>query len=209
MPAVLVTGFEPFQQQSSNPSSRLARALHSQIIAGRPVVGVELPCVFQRALQELRQHLQRLQPELVICLGQAGGRSAISLERVAINIDDASIPDNAGGSPVDQLIEPQGPVAYWSRLPLKAIVQTLRQANIPAEVSQSAGTFVCNHVFYGLMHSLAERPDVRGGFIHVPYTPEQGKPNLPLEVMSQAIELAIQVSLTRSHDLRLSGGATH
>ncbi len=205
---VLVTGFEPFGGGQSNPSALIAQALDGRLIAGRAVVGVVLPCVFGLAAKELRKHLGQVMPELVVCLGQAGGRAAIGVERVAINIDDARLADNAGAQPVDVPIARGGPVAYWSSLPIKAIVAALDQAGIAAEVSQTAGTFVCNHVFYALMRAIAGKP-VRGGFIHVPFAPEQGEPSMPLAQMVQAIELAVVTATQARVDLRVAGGATH
>jgi len=144
-------------------------------------------------------------------VGQAGGRAEITPERVAINVDDARLADNSGQQPVDRPVVKEGPAAYWSTLPIKAIVQALRKRDIPATVSQTAGTFVCNHVFYGMMHELRGQKQIRGGFIHVPYLPEQtgDKPSLPLVTMTQAIAVAIEVSLRRQRDLRRTGGATH
>lgn len=209
---ILITGFEPFNGATVNPSAEIARCLHGRHIRGHEVVGIELPCRFGQAVTVLKKHLRSLDPVLVICLGQAGGRTGITPERIAINIDDASIADNAGRQPVDRPVVKNGPAAYWSTLPVKAIVHALTAHEIPAAVSQTAGTFVCNHVFYGLMHSLSGMPDTRGGFIHVPYLPEQAKakqPRLPLATMTEAIELAITVSLRRRRDLRSTGGASH
>ena len=143
--------------------------------------------------------------------GQAGGRAEITPERVAINVDDARIADNAGAQPIDRPVVARGPAAYWSTLPVKAIVATLRAHEIPAAVSQTAGTFVCNHVFYGLMHTLRARRGVRGGFIHVPFLPEQakrGQPSLAQETMIEAIALAVAVSVTTRRDQRVAGGQT-
>jgi len=145
---------------------------------------------------------------------------------VAINVDDARIADNACQQPIDQPIVPHGPTAYWSKLPIKAIVVTLHQRGVPASVSQTAGTFVCNHVFYALMHELAihtrsARPRTRkGGFIHVPFLPEQAErqraltggrrpPSLPFETMVEAVEIAVRVSVSTCRDVRIAGGATH
>lgn len=203
---VLVTGFEPFGGESRNPSAEVAMALEGRVLAGIPVVGKVLPCVFGLALQELRSSLRRLRPRLVICLGQASGRAGLSLERVAINVDDARIPDNAGHSPVDLAIDPRGPVAYWSTLPIKRIKAALLEAGLSAEISQTAGTFVCNHVFYGLMRTLA-RSGGRGGFIHVPNARGQGEPWMEVDEMVRGIALAIEVALFSSEDVRLSGGA--
>ncbi len=210
MKTVLLTGFEPFGGETINPSGEIARQLHGTVIAGHQVIGALLPCVFGAAIRELKQQLRRTQPALVICLGQAGGRSGITPERVALNVDDARIADNAGRQPVDGRIVKRGPVAYWSTLPIKAIVAALRQCDVPASVSQTAGTFVCNHLFFGLMHELRAQRRVRGGFIHVPFLPEQttDQPSLPLETMVTAIGLAIETAVKTRRDLRVSGGAT-
>ena len=203
---VLVTGFEPFGGESRNPSAEVALSLDGRIIAGASLVGQVLPCVFGLALRQLRRSVRRLRPELVICLGQAGGRSCLSLERVAINVDDARIPDNAGLAPVDEAIASNGPVAYWSTLPIKRIMAALRAAGLAAEISQTAGTFVCNHVFYGLMRTLA-RSGGRGGFIHIPYASGQGEPCMEIDEMVRGIALAIEVALSATEDVRVIGGA--
>lgn len=216
---VLVTGFEPFGGEDDNPSWRIAQALHGRTLGGEPVRAVRLPCVFGAALAALDSALdtafEGAAPRLVLCLGQAAGRAEFSVERVALNVDDARIPDNAGASPVDEPVVPGGPVAYFSTLPVKAIVAALREAGLPAAVSQTAGTFVCNHVFYGLMHRLATRPALRatrGGFAHVPLLPAQaarhpGQPSLPLDLLVDAAALALATALAVPHDVRLAGGA--
>ena len=196
MKTILVTGFEPFGGEQRNPSQEIALALHGRTLAGRRVVGAVLPCVFGESIVGLKKLLRTHRPELVVCLGQADGRADITPELVAINVDDARIPDNAGAQPVDRPVVRGGPAAYWSTLPLKAIVATLRARGLPASVSQTAGTFVCNHLFYGLMHALRGRRSVRGGFIHVPLLPEQTKrsqPSLPLEKMIEGILIALNV----------------
>ncbi len=218
MKIVLLTGFEPFGGDPLNPSGEISRQLNGAVIARHTVAGALLPCVFGAAIKELKHQIKLHQPVLVVCTGLAGGRAEITPERVAINLDDARIPDNAGQQPVDKPIVKDGPAAYWSTLPLKAIVQELRKRRIPAAVSQTAGTFVCNHVFYGLMHELAAHyPGVRGGFIHVPHLPEQtavepgsGKvegPNLPFPLMVEGVRLAIEASLNYRRDVKVSGGA--
>ena len=212
MKNILLTGFEPFGGESVNPSEEIAREINDATIARHKVVGALLPCVYGAALKELKHQIKLHTPEIVICLGQAGGRTGITPERVAINLDDARIPDNAGQQPIDRPIVKGGPVAYWSTLPIKAIVQELRKREIPAEISQTAGTFVCNHVFYGLMHELAlHHPGVRGGFIHVPFLPEQskeGQPSLPFELMTASIRLTIETAATYRRDIKATGGAT-
>lgn len=220
MKNVLLTGFEPFGGDAINPSEEIARQLSGAVIARHTVVGALLPCVFGAAIKELKHLIKLHDPVLVICVGQAGGRAEISAERVAINVDDARIADNAGQQPIDKPIVKDGPAAYWSTLPIKAIVQELRKHDIPASVSQTAGTFVCNHVFYGLMHELAlHRDHVRGGFIHVPYLPEQtaakrtlGQPELPslsFEKMIDGVKLAIAAALEYRRDIKSTGGQVH
>ncbi|MCX6950959.1 MAG: pyroglutamyl-peptidase I [Verrucomicrobia bacterium] len=212
MKTVLVTGFEPFGGERLNPSAEIAQRLHGVLIAGHRVEGAVLPCRFGAAIVELRKRIRKTRPVLVVCVGQAGGRPEITPERVAINVDDARIADNGGARPVDAPVVRGGPAAYFSTLPIKAIVAALRKKGVPASVSQTAGTFVCNHVFYGLMHALRRRRAVRGGFIHVPFLPEQagkGQPSLPLATMVEAITLAVETALRRRRDARKAGGATH
>jgi pyroglutamyl-peptidase len=200
-PPILVTGFEPFGGEAINPSAEVARALHGRMIDGVRVVGVVLPCVFGAAIDVLRDALDRHRPHLVLALGQAGGRAGFSLERVAINVDDARIPDNAGGQPVDVAVVARAAPAYFTTLPIKAMCGALRAAGHPAEVSNSAGTFVCNHVFYGLQHALRRRRSVRSGFMHLPLLPEQAGrggvavASLPLAQMIDGTALALTAAL--------------
>ncbi len=210
---MLVTGFEPFGGEETNPSGLVAQALDGRTIVGAAVSSVVLPCTFRGARTALKRAIRGA--DLVISVGQAGGRAEIAVERVAINIEDARIADNAGDAPIDRPIERRGPVGYWSTLPIKAIVAALRAESIPAAVSQSAGTFVCNQVFYALMHALRDRPAVRGGFVHVPYLPAQaarlggGAPSMPLDMATFAIEIAIATALRARRDVRVTGGTTH
>ena len=210
-PRILLTGFEPFDGESVNPSWLVARALDGEHIAGHAVHAVQLRCVFGAALQGLDRALRTHRPRLVLALGQAS-RLQLSIERVAINVDDARIPDNAGASPIDTAVVPGGPAAYFSGLPIKAITAALNEAGIAAEVSQTAGTFVCNHVFYGLMHRLRRRPGVRGGFIHLPLLPEQAQrreqgEGMPLALMIDGIRRAVQVAASVERDIVRTGGA--
>jgi pyroglutamyl-peptidase len=212
VPQILLTAFEPFGGDPFNPSLLIARRLDGETIAGARVVAVELPCVFHQALWALDAALARTRPVLAVALGLAAGREGLSIERVAINLDDARIPDNAGAQPVDEPVAPGGPAAWFSTLPIKAMVAALNQAGVPASVSQTAGTFVCNHVFYGLQQRLAGT-GVRSGFIHVPLLPKQaerypGKPVLALAEQVRAVRVALQVALThQGADLRVAGGA--
>jgi len=173
-PTALLTGFEPFGGEDENPSRQIALALDGALIGGHRVVSATLPTEFARAPVELDALIARHGPALVLAVGQAGGRAEIALERIAVNLIDARIPDNAGARPSDVAVVAGGPNAYFSTLPLKAMLRALQAANIPAALSHTAGTFVCNQVFYTLARCLARtRRRVRGGFIHVPYLPEQ------------------------------------
>lgn len=211
---VLVTGFAPFGGDPVNPSQEIARALDGTTIAGHRVVGAVLPTEFATALPALRRLLRLHSPTVVIALGLAGGRAEIALERVAVNLIDARIADNAGAQPVDERVLKRGPNAYFSTLPVKAMLERLQAAGIPAALSQSAGTFVCNQVFYGLAHALARRKGVRGGFVHVPFLPAQaarseGIPGMPLRKMIEAITLCVDTALTVRRDARFAAGSTH
>lgn len=200
---MLLTGFDAFgadrlTAQPVNPSWLAVQALHGGELAGHTVVAAQLPTVFATATMALLQQIKLHRPALVVCVGQAGGRAALSVERVAVNLVEAHIPDNAGDQPHDRHVMPGAPAAYFSTLPVVAIVRALHAAGLPAELSYSAGAFVCNHVFYGLMHALAQHPDlkaVRGGFIHVPYLPSQGLPNLPLTDTILGLRLAVACAL--------------
>lgn len=214
MQTVLITGFEPFGGETLNPSWEVVKLLDGMIIDDCRVVARQLPCVFGESLEVLNAAIDALQPSVVLAVGQAGGRADMTVERVAINVDDARIPDNRGQQPVDVAIVPNGPAAWFSTLPIKAMVEALREAGIPASVSQTAGTFVCNHVMYGVLHKLADRPEVKGGFIHIPYLPEQaashpGAPSMATQTLKQGLEIAIAVALRQAHDIKVVGGATH
>ena len=215
MKTVLITAFEPFEGETINPSWEAVRQLDGKVIGGAKVVARQLPVVFGHALEKLWQAMDEIQPQRILAVGQAGGRSDFSVERVAINVDDARIPDNQNNQPVDEPVINDGPAAYFSTLPIKAIVAAVREAGIPASVSQTAGTFVCNHVMYGLLHRLHTRENsARGGFIHLPYLPEQavkhpGAPSMAAASVIQALEIAVRVSLETEQDTRLAGGTLH
>lgn len=215
MKTVLITAFEPFGGEQVNPSWEAVRQLNEHLLSGAKVVARQLPCVFGEALTVLYAAMDELEPELVIAVGQAGGRADISIERIGINVDDARIPDNQNNQPIDEPVVAEGPAAYFSTLPVKALVEGIREAGIPASVSQTAGTYVCNHVMYGLLHRLAQQGGkVRGGFIHIPYLPEQavhlpGMPSMPAATVVLALEMAINIALRTEQDIRLVGGATH
>jgi len=208
----LVTGFEPFGGDRINPSLE-ALARLPQRLGGLAVATRALPVVYGRALPALREALAAVRPDIVLCTGLAGGRAELSLERVAINIDDARIPDNDGNQPIDRPVVSGAPAAYFATLPIKAAVAALREAGLPAAVSNSAGTFLCNHLFYGLMHEAATGPRrFRGGFLHLPCLPSQavqqpGMPSMALETIVEGIELILSVAAARHDDLVASEGA--
>lgn len=210
---VLLTGFEPFNKEAVNPAWEAVRALDGWRGDGYVVKAVQLPCVFGDAIIAMGEAIAQAGPALVIAVGQAGGRVDMSVERVAINVDDAPIMDNARRQLVDAPVVAGGPAAYFSTLPIKAIVATLRADGIPASVSQTAGTFVCNHVFYGLMHRTAGT-QVKAGFIHIPYLPEQaarhpGTASMALAEVVRGLKIALEVVLKTSTDAHEAGGATH
>ena len=214
MKTVLITGFEPFGGESVNPSWEVVSGLDNVIIGGCRVVARQLPCVFGESLAVLNGAIDALSPSLVLAVGQAGGRTDITVERVAINVDDARIADNQGQQPVDVPVVADGPAAWFSTLPIKAMVMAMRNAGIPASVSQTAGTFVCNHVMYGLLHKRRDAPAVKGGFIHIPYLPQQaaqhpGAPSMAAETVRRALEVAIATALQVESDIAVTGGATH
>ncbi|MET0333169.1 MAG: pyroglutamyl-peptidase I [Rhizobacter sp.] len=203
-PTVLLTGFEPFAGAAVNASWLAVQALHGRQVAGCRVVSARLPTVFGDSLAQLNALLALHTPTVVLCVGLASGRRAISIERVAINVDDTSHPDNHGARPVDVPVVPHGPAAYFSSLPIKAMLRALQQQGLPAEVSQTAGTFVCNHVFYGLMHTLATEPSLagtRGGFVHVPELDV-----LSLPAMVGCLHLLLDTAIRVRTDVQYAAG---
>ena len=207
----LVTGFEPFAGDAVNPAGEAALGLPSRL--GELAIHTRvLPTVFGRAIAALEDALVTVRPDLVLCVGLAGGRAELSLERVAINVDDARIPDNDGQQPIDRPIVAGGPAAYFTGLPVKAAVAALREAGLPAIVSNTAGTFVCNHVFYALMHLVATRQlPLRGGFLHVPYLPSQAArfnaaPSMALDQIVEGIRIILRVAAARTDDIATAEG---
>ena len=209
-PLVLLTGFNAFGGDLINPSWLAAQTLHGVNIEGHQIIAAQLPTQFDASRQSLAALLRQYKPALVLCLGVAAGRPGLSLERVAINVQDARIPDNVGSQPIDVPVVESGPAAYFSSLPIKSMLQALTSAGISVEVSQTAGTFVCNHVFYWLMHQLKNNrkiPQTRGGFIHVPNLPEQGSPSMSLDEIVRGLRVAITVALTSGRDASIGAGA--
>ena len=206
----LVTGFEPFGGDAVNPSCEALAHLPARL-GDLAIETRVLPCRFGAAISVLEQAIAAGAPDIVLSVGLAGGRAELSLERVALNIDDARIADNGGAQPVDRPIVPDGPAAYFATLPIKAAVAALREAELPASVSNTAGTFVCNHVFYALMHLAATRfLSIRAGFLHVPYLPGQAArlpstPSMALDQIARGIEIILGVTAARTDDIREAG----
>ena len=197
---VLLTGFEPFGGESINPAQEAVRLVKEEI-AGAKVVKCYVPVVFGKAIETVYNAMKEEKPDIVICIGQAGGRFEITPERIAINCDDARIPDNEGNQPFDKKVFEDGPNAYFSSLPVKKIIENIKGKNIPASLSNSAGTYVCNHLMYGVLYHIEkEFPNTIGGFIHVPYLHEQvinknGIASLSKEEIVEAIEIIIETSI--------------
>ena len=214
-PTVLLTGFEPFGGERINPSRELARVLDGEIVNGHRIVAAVLPVTFADTLPMLEALLETHRPALVLAIGQAGGRSELSIERVAANLIDARIPDASGRQPVDEPVISGAPDAHFSTLPVKAMLARLRALGIPATLSQSAGLYVCNQVFFAFMHLVAMHyPGVRAGFIHVPWLPEQaarhhGQASMALETMVEGVRAALECAIATRRDLRIACGDTH
>lgn len=211
MKKVLITGFGPFGGATINPALEAVKKLDGVQLKGGEIVTCEIPVTRFEAIEAVIAAIEIHKPNFVITVGQATGRNSISPERVAINIDDFRIADNAGNQPIDEPIEEDGPDAYFTTLPIKAITRALQEKGIPCQVSNSAGTFVCNHVFYGVQHFLRDT-DIGHGFIHIPLLPEQAistsQPSMSLACIVEGLKIAAQATLDHKHDLRLSGGAT-
>lgn len=190
---IIVTGFDPFGGEKINPSIECVKALPE--IEGVELIRLELPTVFKESAKRLNEVINDVKPDAVLCVGQAGGRPGITMERIAINVDDARIPDNISQQPIDETIQTEGEAAYFTTLPIKRIVKAIREAGISAEVSNSAGTFVCNHIMYQSLFAAtkADKP-FKAGFMHIPFIPEQttDKPSLPLEESTRALQIAIE-----------------
>ena len=208
---VLVTGFEPFGGEKVNPSWDICMKLDGEV-AGMRVETCLVPCEFRRCIEVVADAIERHHPLLVICLGQAGGRTHLGVERVAINVDDSRSPDNRGAQPVDEMIAANGPPAYFATIPIKAMAAAMRAAGAPTEVSNSAGTYVCNHLMYGVLHYLAASGHrARAGFIHVPYSEEQAldkrdTPGMALATMVKGVCAAIVAARDYRHDLKIAEG---
>ncbi len=210
MKKVLITGFESFGGDAINPALEAIKKLDGEVIeGGLLIVTCRVPVTRYESINTVKKAIEKHQPDCVITVGQATGRAAMTVERVAINVDDFRIPDNAGQQPIDEPIVAEGPDAYFSTLPIKRAVKTLQDQGIPCQVSNSAGTFVCNHLFYGVQHYLTNTP-IRHGFVHIPLLPEQdptgSQPTMALETIVEGLRLIAQVSVNYDSDIVVTGG---
>lgn len=210
-PRILLTGFTPFDNQEINPSWEAVHALDGKHVGDHLVVSRLLPTAFADSQHELESMVREFEPSILLGVGQAGGRSRLSIERVAINVQDARIADNAGAQPIDEAVVADGPAAYFSTLPIKAMLKALLDEGLPAEVSNTAGTFVCNHVAYLMLHIAASHRGMRAGFIHIPYLPAQAAhvsnaPSMSKNDVVKGLSIALEVAVTRSMDERFAAG---
>lgn len=208
---ILVTGFDPFGGEKINPAIEAVKCL-PDTIQGANIIKLEIPTVCHKSLQVIEEAIQKYDPDVILSIGQAGGRSNLTVERIGINCDDCRIPDNEGNQIIDEPVFKDGPDAYFVNVPIKAMVEYIHKAGIPAAVSNSAGTFVCNHVTYGVRHMIETKYlGKRSGFIHIPYLPSQvidkkEMPSMQLEVIVKGIEAAITAIVEVKEDVKTTGG---
>ena len=209
---ILVTAFDPFGGERINPALEAVKLMRDQI-EGAEIVKLEIPTVFHKSIEKLKAAILSENPDVVLSIGQAGGRFEVTPERVAINVDDARIPDNEGNQPLNQPIFENGEPAYFATLPVKAIVEAIQAEGLPASLSNSAGTFVCNHIMYGVLYHISKMgKPIRAGFIHVPFTPEQvakrptPAPSLSAVDICRALEAAVAAIVRNESDIAAVGG---
>lgn len=208
---ILLTAFDPFAGEATNPALEAVKLISGDNLDAE-ITKLEVPTVFGKSIQLVQEKMRAEKPDVVLCVGQAGGRFALTPERIAINIEDARIPDNEGNQPVDTKIFADGADAYFSNLPIKAIVQEIKKAGLPAAVSNTAGTFVCNHLMYGVLYTIAKNSlKIKGGFLHVPFLPEQvvartNMPSMSLADIVCGIELALKAIIENPQDILETGG---
>lgn len=212
---VLVTGFDPFGGEKVNPAYEAVKLL-PDTIAGAEIIKIEIPTVFTRSAEVVEEAIKKYEPDMVLDVGQAGGRSCMTVERVAINLKEARIPDNDGEQPFDEPIREDGETAYFSTLPVKAMVENMRAHGIPAHISYTAGTYVCNCIMYNVLYLAAKKyPGIRTGFVHVPFESGQvvdkanGTPFMSLEMIAKALEYGIEAAVTNKEDVQKAMGETH
>lgn len=212
---ILVTGFDPFGGEKVNPAYEAVKLLPDQI-HGAEIVKLEIPTVFSKCGPVVEEGIRRCRPDVVLNIGQAGGRASVTVEKVAINFADARIADNHGEQPVDEPLQADGDAAYFATIPVKAMMQNVREHGLPCSISYTAGTYVCNAVMYNVLYMCAKRyPGIRAGFIHVPYDSSQvidkaaGTPSMTLEAIAKSIEYAIEAIVDDKKEIPVSAGATH
>lgn len=195
---ILVTGFDPFGGEKTNPAYEAVKLLPDEI-SGSEIIKLQIPTVFTRSAEVVEDAIKKHNPDVVLSIGQAGGRSSLSIERVAINLAEARIPDNDGQQPINEKLHEDGKNAYFATIPVKGIVKHIRDKNLPANISYTAGTYVCNSIMYQVLHMTYQRyKDIRAGFIHVPFSTQQavdkpdGTPSMSLESIAKGIEYAIE-----------------
>ncbi len=209
---ILVTAFDPFGGESINPALEAVKLMKDKI-DGAEIVKLEIPTVFRKSIDKVAEAIVKENPDVVLSIGQAGGRFEVTPERVAINVDDARIPDNEGNQPIDVPIYEDGAPAYFATLPVKAMVEAIRSAGLPSSLSNSAGTFVCNHIMYGVLYQIEKMgKNIRAGFIHVPFTPEQvarrpaPAPCMSMVDIAKALEAAVTAIVKHDKDIIAVGG---
>ncbi|MDR7870557.1 MAG: pyroglutamyl-peptidase I [Tissierellaceae bacterium] len=212
---ILITAFDPFGGDKINPALEAVKIMKDEI-SGAKIVKLMIPTVFRKSIEKTVEAIEKENPDAVLCVGQAGGRFDLSPERVAINMDDARIKDNEGNQPIDEPIYEDGESAYFATLPIKAMVKEIREGGLPASVSNTAGTFVCNHIMYGVLYHIAKNnKNIRAGFIHVPFTPEQvvnrpsPSPYMATNDIARGLELAVKAIVENKEDISAIGGKTH
>lgn len=210
----LITGFDPFGGESINPAFEAVKLMKDQIGVCE-IIKLEIPTVFGKSLDRIKKKIDEIDPDIIICVGQAGGRANISIEQVGINLDEARIADNEGNQPSGSKIKEDGKNAYFSNLPSKAILKHLHDNKIPSSLSYTAGTYVCNHVLYGLMYMIEEKyTDKRGGFVHVPFIASQvinkaSTASMSLNLIVEALEKIVEATIDNKTDIKYIVGETH
>lgn len=212
---ILVTGFDPFGGEKVNPAYEAVKRLPDEI-AGAQIIKLEIPTVFSQSGPAVEAGIKEHQPDMVLNVGQAGGRSCVTIEKVAINLADARIPDNNGEQPVDEALQADGETAYFATIPVKAMMQNVRDHGYPCHISYTAGTYVCNSIMYNVLYMCAKRyPNIKAGFIHVPYAENQvvskpnGTPFMSLASITDSLKYAIEAMVKHAEDVKIGAGETH
>ncbi|MDG0844084.1 pyroglutamyl-peptidase I [Staphylococcus equorum] len=211
---ILITGFDPFGGEAINPALEAVKLLPDEI-EGHKIDKLEMPTVFHKSNEVVVEQLNQKEYDIVLAIGQAGGRFELTPERVGINIDDARIPDNEGNQPIDEAIQPTGASAYFSNLPVKRMTEAIKSQGVPARLSNTAGTFVCNHILYQLGYLQATQfPNIKFGFIHVPFIPEQvtdkaEKPSMSIQTIAKGLKAALEAVIESDKDIKVALGETH